>query len=295
MPVSRDWRTGRRRVEAARFPESRGFPARERKRAEGGKCEGRKSWGEVNPDLVREAKRLCRRSPKGHQRVAKPTRRTMTLWGASFGETRQVAQSRTNGDGWFEIPQRSGSVLSLCSEHGLALVVKPRDFFDREAAQMKRFILLAVFTIIGQQLAVAAPVTATGPAALALAAVIAPYSPLLRPFDRRIIARLFGGRTNFGFTPNTNISVTADSIVCRTNNVDITTRTCDLTFGVRKRTLTGREANEVSATGLTAGASSEGAAGSIVESISKLDCTIDPNEIMKKAGNGAQCTFEPGQ
>ena len=117
---------------------------------------------------------------------------------------------------------------------------------------MKRFILLAVFTIIGQQLAVAAPVTATGPAALALAAVIAPYSPLLRPFDRRIIARLFGGRTNFGFTPNTNISVTADSIVCRTNNVDITTRTCDLTFGVRKRTLTGREANEVSATGLTA-------------------------------------------
>jgi hypothetical protein len=63
----------------------------------------------------------------------------------------------------------------------VALVVKPRDFFDREAAQMKRFILLAVFTIIGQQLAVAAPVTATGPTALALAAVIAPYSPLFPP------------------------------------------------------------------------------------------------------------------
>jgi hypothetical protein len=39
-----------------------------RKRATAGKCEGRKSWAEINPDLVREAKRLRRRSPKGHQR-----------------------------------------------------------------------------------------------------------------------------------------------------------------------------------------------------------------------------------
>jgi hypothetical protein len=42
--------------------------ARERMRAESGKCEGRKSWAEINPELVREAKRLRRRSPKGHQR-----------------------------------------------------------------------------------------------------------------------------------------------------------------------------------------------------------------------------------
>jgi hypothetical protein len=33
-----------------------------------GKCEGRKSWSEINPELVREAKRPRRRSPKGHQR-----------------------------------------------------------------------------------------------------------------------------------------------------------------------------------------------------------------------------------
>ena len=108
---------------------------------------------------------------------------------------------------------------------------------------MTRFILLAVFAIVGQQAAVAAPVTATGPTALALAAVIAQHSPLVRAFDKRVIARLFGGRTNFGFTPNTRISVMADSVVCRTSNVDITARTCDLTFGIRKRTLTGREAN----------------------------------------------------
>jgi DNA invertase Pin-like site-specific DNA recombinase len=42
--------------------------ARERKRAAVGKCEGRKSWAEINPGLVIQAKRLRRRSPKGHQR-----------------------------------------------------------------------------------------------------------------------------------------------------------------------------------------------------------------------------------
>ena len=42
--------------------------AREPKRAAAGKCEGRRSWAEINPNLVREVKRLRRRSPKGHQR-----------------------------------------------------------------------------------------------------------------------------------------------------------------------------------------------------------------------------------
>jgi DNA invertase Pin-like site-specific DNA recombinase len=42
--------------------------ARERRRVVTGKCEGRKSWAEINPELVRQAKRLRRRSPKGGQR-----------------------------------------------------------------------------------------------------------------------------------------------------------------------------------------------------------------------------------
>ncbi len=50
--------------------------ARVRKRKETGKCEGRKSWSEMNPDLVREAKRLRRKNPvsgkrKSFARVAK--------------------------------------------------------------------------------------------------------------------------------------------------------------------------------------------------------------------------------
>jgi hypothetical protein len=44
-----------------------------------------------------------------------------------------------------------------------------------------------------------------------------------------------------------------------------------------------------------AGIPSEGAAGSSIESASKLRCTIDPNEIMQKAGGGAQCSFQTGQ
>jgi len=38
--------------------------ARERKRARNGKCEGRRSHGEMNPELVALAKRLHHRNPK---------------------------------------------------------------------------------------------------------------------------------------------------------------------------------------------------------------------------------------
>jgi predicted NAD-dependent protein-ADP-ribosyltransferase YbiA (DUF1768 family) len=33
--------------------------ARDRKRVAAGKCEGRKSWAEINPELVREAMLIC--------------------------------------------------------------------------------------------------------------------------------------------------------------------------------------------------------------------------------------------
>jgi hypothetical protein len=42
--------------------------ARERIRETQGKCEGRKSYVERNPELVLAAERLHRRSPKGHRR-----------------------------------------------------------------------------------------------------------------------------------------------------------------------------------------------------------------------------------
>jgi hypothetical protein len=42
--------------------------ARERKRRETGKCEGRKSHAEIRPEVVREAKRLHRASPLNGER-----------------------------------------------------------------------------------------------------------------------------------------------------------------------------------------------------------------------------------
>jgi hypothetical protein len=46
---------------------------------------------------------------------------------------------------------------------------------------------------------------------------------------------------------------------------------------------------------VAAGIAADGAAGSLVESVSKLECTIDPSEIKQKTGGGADCTFETGQ
>ena len=161
-------------------------------------------------------------------------------------------------------------------------------------SQIKKLTCVALLLAAGQSTGLAAQATATGPAALALAAVVAEQAPLAR-YQRRVMAGLFDGRTTFRLLPTDKISVEAASVVCRTSNVDITARSCELTFRTNKVTVHGRQANEVNATMAAAGISAEGAAGSLVESISKLACTIDPREIGKKAGGGADCTFETGQ
>jgi hypothetical protein len=140
----------------------------------------------------------------------------------------------------------------------------------------------------------AAPVTITGPTALALAAVVAPHSSL-PAYDKRIMARLFAGDSVFLIATKARFSVAADTILCRTSNVDIGARSCELTFKARKKALKGREANELYATAATAGVVSEGATGSNIGSFSKLNCTIDAKEIRQKAGAGAQCSFETGK
>ena len=164
----------------------------------------------------------------------------------------------------------------------------------RRNSRIGKSIVAALLLAVGQHAAAAAPATATGPAALALAAVVAEQAPLGR-YEKRVIARMFDGTSNINITPNTKITVAAVSIVCRASNVDITSRSCDLTFKTNKRSIHGRQANELYATIAVAGVASEGAAGSVVESLSNLTCTLDPNEIKQKAGGGADCMFETGQ
>jgi hypothetical protein len=104
------------------------------------------------------------------------------------------------------------------------------------------------------------------------------------------VAALFKGDTNFPYTAK--ITVTADKIVCRASNVDVTARSCELTFKNSTKALKGREANELYATEAMAGILTDGAAGSNFESLAKLSCTLDPKVLKQKGGGGAECSYE---
>ncbi|SEN52946.1 hypothetical protein SAMN05443254_1095 [Bradyrhizobium sp. OK095] len=138
----------------------------------------------------------------------------------------------------------------------------------------------------------ATPAKVSGATALALAGVIAPLSPDLTGAEKKAMALLFAANADISYKKA--IVVTADRIVCRTGNVDITVRSCDITFGKKVRNVNGSTANEIFATEALAGIPPDGAAGSNFESLSKLSCTIDPNAIRRKDGSGADCTFQPG-
>ncbi|MCP1762689.1 hypothetical protein [Bradyrhizobium japonicum] len=138
----------------------------------------------------------------------------------------------------------------------------------------------------------ATPAKVSGSTALALAGVIAPLSPDLTGAEKKAVAMLFAANAEIPYKKP--IVVTVDKIICRTGNVDITLRNCELTFGKKSRTVNGSTANEIFATEALAGIPSDGAAGSNFESLSQLSCTIDPNAIRRKDGSGADCTFQPG-
>jgi len=153
---------------------------------------------------------------------------------------------------------------------------------------------LLLITTLGASAASAAPVNLTGPTALAVAAVVAQYSPLLNPGERKVIAGLFEGNSKISY-PKKKLSVSADSATCRISNVAIADRSCDLAFAKGKRSLKGRAANELYATLASAGVTAEGAAGSMIESVTKLNCTLDLGAISQNDGSGATCSWETGQ
>lgn len=150
--------------------------------------------------------------------------------------------------------------------------------------------LLVVSSAAGASDAV--PAKVSGSTALALAAVIAPLSPDLSGAEKKAVAVLFAGSSDV--PAKKAIMVSADRIVCRTSNVDITVRNCEVTFGKKTRTVNGSTANEIFATEALAGIPADGAAGSNFESLTRLSCTIDANAIRRKDGSGADCTFQPG-
>jgi hypothetical protein len=133
----------------------------------------------------------------------------------------------------------------------------------------------------------------SGAGALALAGVVAPHDTSLSPSKRLVIAKLFAGH-HPAYPAGQKITVTASKIECRQSNVAINDRSCALTFGSHHPHVSGRGSHEIYATLIEAGVPSDGAAGSVFETLTALTCTLDPNEINQNAGGGASCTFTPG-
>jgi hypothetical protein len=158
---------------------------------------------------------------------------------------------------------------------------------------MKKVLTIILSLILNQATTVLADtINISGPWALALASVVAQHSPLLSRSERRVMARLFEGNTGFSFPSGKKLLIGAETVSCRVSNIDIATRDCNLEFKAKTRSATGREANEINATATAVGAPSDGAAGSSITSLSKLVCTIDPNQIKQVTGGGADCVFE---
>ncbi|MCP1839418.1 hypothetical protein ACVIIZ_005713 [Bradyrhizobium sp. USDA 4523] len=157
--------------------------------------------------------------------------------------------------------------------------------------RLGQLTILACSLLLASSATWAAPATTSGSVALALAGVVAPYSPLPAK-EKKAVAAFLGGDSNVPITRK--ITVTADKVVCRASNVDITSRSCELSFGSKTHTVRGSEANAMFATVALAGVPPDGAAGTIYEALSKLSCTLDPKVIKDKAGGGADCSFEPG-
>ena len=139
----------------------------------------------------------------------------------------------------------------------------------------------------------ATPAKVSGSTALALAGVIAPLSPDLTGAEKKAVAMLFAANAEIPYKKP--IVVTVDRIVCRTGNVDITLRNCELTFGKKSRTVNGSTANEIFATEALAGIPPDGAAGSNLESLSPASCTIGPKSNPRKGSTRADCRFHPGE
>jgi hypothetical protein len=132
---------------------------------------------------------------------------------------------------------------------------------------------------------------ASGHSALALGAIVGGNSATLPANQKAALAKLLDGKT---VPSKGKITVTADAVVCHAGDVDIASFGCDLTFGSKKVTLSGRKANELFATLIEAGVPGDGAAGTIYEAVHALSCVIDPAAIAQNDGSGATCSFQPG-
>jgi hypothetical protein len=153
-------------------------------------------------------------------------------------------------------------------------------------------VLLIFALLLAGQGALAA--TAIGSNAMALAALVAENSPRLSTNEKTVMARLIDDNLDFLLPKDPKIAVQADAVVCRSSDIDIMSCSCELAFGNKMATVKGRKAHELFAMIGLVGVPPDGAAGTIVESLRHLKCTIDLAEIRQMSGGGAECKFEAG-
>ena len=140
----------------------------------------------------------------------------------------------------------------------------------------------------------ASAASTSGAYALALAGVVAERDPFLSGVDRYQVAALFAGNEHAFYPAGRRIVVRADHVVCRVSNVQITARSCKLTFRGRVANLSGAAANAVFATLAAGGVPGDGAAGSTYEAVHGLVCTLTPSVIKQNGGGGAACVYTVG-
>jgi hypothetical protein len=134
-----------------------------------------------------------------------------------------------------------------------------------------------------------------GNSELSLAALVGAHSPHLTTAEKTLFEKYLESDAKAPDPSGKKIVVTAESVTCRISDVDITYHSCELDFGVKKVSFEGRKAHELYATLIENGVPSDGAAGSIYEAITKLDCTINPAEVKEESGGGASCKFKPSK
>jgi hypothetical protein len=133
----------------------------------------------------------------------------------------------------------------------------------------------------------------SGPSALSLATRIGQQSPLLTQTEKVLVSAYLDGCTCGTLQYGKKITVKADEVTCSMGDVDITSKGCELSFGEKGVSRSGSEAQALYATLIEARVPASGAAGTSYESITAIECTIDPAQF--GTGGGADCTFNTNQ
>ena len=132
--------------------------------------------------------------------------------------------------------------------------------------------------------------TIEGNGALALGALVGSASPLVDSEAKRVLGALLDGHVNA--LSDRILAIRAKEVSCRVSSVNITLSRCELNFGASTVELQGRAAHELFATIAQVGIEPDGAAGSVYEALTGLNCTIDLRALKENAGAGAHCVYD---